>query len=206
MRFVIYIWVVMWLVACGCSDDVVRLPEQTQRAAGLNPRVLQDPAFAKAFSKSPFLNQEQFSLNWYPNTLEIKTYLGLYIPESNDTIAAYKKLGHAPSDAISRRFIRVAKNRGDVVKAYNAQANQAIVGCVKSASRGEARADMDSTLVAYDKEGRMTAVLVRVHEFEDHMVTKNHYIVSKIYVGSILDNIERQISRRQLNGQLLKVI
>ena len=205
MRAIVSVLFTALVSACACQEEVNTV-SLLESKPGQSVQAVSDQALASAFQSMPF-SGDQYAVNWYANSIEITTFRGLFIPGMIDTVADYKKTDSS-QDIIAKQFIAIAKKRGQTIKIYDAKANKAIVGCVRQrpAENTTLRSDIDPTLVAYDEKGNMVAALVRIHRFNQHMVTKNHFVVSKIYLGSLARDIELQLGGKQLRKQLLRTI
>lgn len=206
LRFIIVLFG-GFISGCDCVEDGASV-SLLEFKPGQSLASVMDSHLARVYHQAPFLDDREYAIRWFPNSIEITTFRGLNIPEINNTMALYKDKDSS-RDTIAKAYVKAAKSRGHEVKLYDASANQAIVGCVKQrlSSRTYIRADIDPTLIEYDAKGKMVSALVRIHRLDRNMVTQSHFVVSKIYLGSLAKSIEAQLGgQKGLNDQFIGTI
>lgn len=192
--------ILILISSCACVDERVDL--DADKAVVYDIQQSGDLLLAKAF-KAGNLPQE-YQLSWKKDSIEVLSFVGLYIPQTLDTISLYQK-SKQENDRVATIYRQAVQSRGNIIKTYNASANEAIVGCFQQHPQADIyrRFDLDNTLVEYDADGNMVSALVRIHRFNRNMVTDEHFVISKIYTGKLIDNIERDLKDFNFSANLV---
>jgi len=143
-------------------------------------------AFSKNLPKHEVQNQyiakpDQIILNHYIDK-EIGT--GLSVDEQ---INKYLSYTDSSRDQIAKRYIQVAKKRGNTVKMYNSRVNEFLSRktpmTAKLTYRGAKRYNVDNAFIEFDKSGRIVSMLLRKHVYPYVGQMVSNYRVSHILFG-----------------------
>lgn len=123
----------------------------------------------------------------------------------------YEKTTAADSstDEIAAKYIETAKARGNTVKLFKAQVNSAIYKLFRDPDDTPKTiailTDRDPALIEFSPEGRVVSALTRVSKAAPNMATIRRHYFSRIYLDPNHRWIEKNLSNRLLEDNLIGV-
>ena len=116
------------------------------------------------------LKDKKYSINYNINRIiisqNISTETGSMSHSPDEAVSTYLSKYDSSTDQIANTYITMAKERGNTVKLYKNSVNLAIAEIMPmpwEVKNRISKANIDNTLVEYDKNNRSVSALIRVH-------------------------------------------
>lgn len=179
------------LFVTGCALPQPKTPEQIVQASSY-------PGVTKNAMEK--LKDKKYSIDYIENRIVIQQYIsgekGSTDQSIDTAINAYNSKYDASDDEISAVFIESAKQRGNMVKMYKKSVNLALVKVTPmpwDITNYPSKGDIDVAFVEYDKNNRISSVLLRAHAFPKTLGVLD-YRYSIIAFGNIAREIESTVN------------
>lgn len=167
----------------------------------------EDKAMTAAFSKNLPKNEEMNQFIAKPDQIILNNYIDKEVGTSlslREAVANYISHFDSSRDEIAKRYINVAKSRGNTVKMYNAKVNDFISRNTPSTAKlnykGMKKYNLDNAFIEFDKNGIIVSMLVRKHVYPTIGQATSNYRVSQILFGKWSRIIQTRLNNNLLNS------
>ncbi len=159
-------------------------------------------AFSKNLPKNEVVNQyiskpDQLIMNHY---IDKEVGTGSSVDEQ---IHKYLSYTDSSRDKLARRYIKVAKARGNTVKMYNSRVNEFLSRktpmTAKLTYSGPKRYNIDNAFIEFDKSGRIVSLMLRKHVYPRIGSMVSNYRITHILFGKWSRFAQMKLGNDMLN-------
>lgn len=188
--------VVISILMLGCASNT---PEMRAEQS-------QDKMMSNAFSSNLPRHEEINRFISEPDEIAINHYIDREVGTGksvNESIRKYRAYTDSSKDELSKRYIKVAKSRGNTVKMYNARVNEFLGKITPLTAKllydGPRKYDEDNAFIEFDKNGRIVSMMIRKHIYPRIGNFVSNYRVTHILFGKWASIAETRLSNSFLS-------
>jgi hypothetical protein len=165
-----------------------------------------DKAMTAEFSKNLPKNEDQNQFIAKPDQIILNHYIDKEVGTGSsvdEQIHKYLDYTDSSRDQIAKRYIKVAKKRGNTVKMYNSRVNEFLSRKTPMTAiltyRGVKRYNVDNAFIEFDKSGRIVSLMLRKHVYPRIGSMVSNYRITHILFGKWSRFAQMKLGNDMLN-------